>query len=495
MYGRKNSAKDMSHYCLALDLGTTSCRAMIFQADGRIVSSAQQEFTQYFPHPGFVEHDAEEIYQCQLHVAKKALAQSGLSPRSIQGIGITNQRETTVIWDRSTGRPIGRAIVWQDRRTADYCQKMKAHEPLIQAKTGLLLDPYFSATKIRALLAEHSIAIKGKKLAFGTLDSWLIYRLTEGRTHITDMTNASRTLLYNIHDLDWDEDLLKLFDIPRELLPKVRSCSEIYDTTQAFGYEIPICGSAGDQQAALFGQACMDPGMVKCTFGTGAFMLMHTGGTPIKSNHKLLSTIACAIDGKVTYALEGSIFIAGAAVQWLRDNLHFIESSAEIEKLAGAAKESDGVVFVPALTGLGAPYWDPMAHGAILGITRGTSQAQIARALLEGIAFSVNDVLAAMQQDSALAITEVRVDGGAAANNLLMQIQSDILQTPLLRSEIQEVTAAGAAYLAGLAAGIWKSEQEIKDLWKSNRQFIPSTQYDKTQWKRAIQAVRSFHES
>ena len=466
-------------HILALDQGTTSSRAIVFDALGQAAAVAQQEFLQIYPRPGWVEHDPATIWKTQLNTAKKALRLAKLSAADIAAIGITNQRETTLVWDRTTGKPIGNAIVWQDRRTADICDTLRRDraDRLIRRKTGLELDAYFSATKIRWLLRHTKGALakaRAGRLAFGTIDSWLVWNLTGGQAHITDVTNASRTMLFNIHTGKWDDELLKLFGIPQAVLPKVASCSEVYAQTQALGQGIPIAGIAGDQHAALFGQCCHKPGMVKNTYGTGCFMLMHTGDKPMASRSKLLTTVAWKIGDKTEYALEGSVFVAGAVTQWLRDELGIIKSSAEIERLAQRVPDNGGVHLVPAFTGLGAPHWDPHARGTITGLTRGSTKAHIARAALEGIAFQVNDVIAAMERDAGTKLRELRVDGGASANNLLMQFQSDLLDVPVIRPANTETTALGAAYLAGLAVGTWKSKREIARRWKIARRFKPS---------------------
>ena len=466
-------------HILALDQGTTSSRAIVFDALGQAVAVAQQEFLQIYPRPGWVEHDPATIWKTQLNTARRALRLAKLSAADIAAIGITNQRETTLVWDRTTGKPIGNAIVWQDRRTADICDTLRRDraDRLIRRKTGLELDAYFSATKIRWLLRHTKGALakaRAGRLAFGTIDSWLVWNLTGGQAHITDVTNASRTMLFNIHTGKWDDELLKLFGIPQAVLPKVASCSEVYAQTQALGQGIPIAGIAGDQHAALFGQCCHKPGMVKNTYGTGCFMLMHTGDKPMASRSKLLTTVAWKIGDKTEYALEGSVFVAGAVTQWLRDELGIIKSSAEIERLAQRVPDNGGVHLVPAFTGLGAPHWDPHARGTITGLTRGSTKAHIARAALEGIAFQVNDVIAAMERDAGTKLRELRVDGGASANNLLMQFQSDLLDVPVIRPANTETTALGAAYLAGLAVGTWKSKREIAKRWKIVRRFKPS---------------------
>ncbi|MGV3755244.1 MAG: glycerol kinase GlpK [Verrucomicrobiota bacterium] len=465
-------------YVLALDQGTTSSRAIVFDQRGAIVSVAQQEFRQIFPQPGWVEHDPREIWATQSNVAAEAILKAGLTARDIAAIGITNQRETTVVWDKGTGKPIHNAIVWQDRRTAKACDQLKKRKlaPMIKKKTGLVVDAYFSGTKLQWLLQNVPGAkekAKRGELAFGTIDSWLIWNLTCGRKHVTDVSNASRTMLYDIRKGDWDDDLLKLFGIPRSILPEVRSSSEVYGETNLFGSPIPIAGIAGDQQAALFGQVCTKPGMVKNTYGTGCFMLMNTGTKPIASKNNLLTTVAWKIGNKTEYALEGSIFIAGAVVQWLRDGLGIIRSSSEIEALASQAADNGGVYLVPAFAGLGAPHWDQYARGTIVGLTRGSGRPQIARAALEGIAYQVQDVLHAMEADSGVKLKELRVDGGACANNLLMQFQSDILKVPVTRPKVTETTALGAAYLAGLAVGYWASVADIASQWQADRRFTP----------------------
>ena len=466
-------------YILALDQGTTSSRAIVFDKGGAIIAVAQQEFRQIFPKPGWVEHDANEIWATQLDVARQALSKAGLHANDLAAIGITNQRETTVVWDRASGKPVGNAIVWQDRRTASACDKLKARglAPMIRRKTGLVVDAYFSGTKLQWIL-ENVPGAKAKakagRLAFGTIDSWLVWNLTAGRRHITDASNASRTMLFNLRTGEWDEELLKLFNIPRSVLPEIVSSSEVYGETTLLGSPIPIAGIAGDQQAALFGQACTQPGMVKNTYGTGCFMLMHTGTKPIASKNNLLTTVAWRIGGRTEYALEGSIFIAGAVVQWLRDGLGIIKSSSEVESLASQAPDNGGVYLVPAFAGLGAPHWDQYARGVIVGLTRGSTRAHIARAALEGIAYQVADVLQAMQSDSKIRLKELRVDGGACANNLLMQFQADLLGVPVVRPRVSETTALGAAYLAGLAVGFWKDQREIARQWQADRRFRPA---------------------
>ncbi|WP_282126527.1 glycerol kinase GlpK [Marinifilum flexuosum] len=485
-------------FILALDQGTTSSRAIVFNKKGEMVSVAQKEFTQIFPQPGWVEHDANEIWSTQAGVAAEAITQAGANGKNIAGIGITNQRETTVVWDRETSEPIYNAIVWQDRRTSKYCDELKAqgHADMIQDKTGLIIDSYFSGTKVKWILDNVEGArekAEAGKLAFGTIDSWLIWKLTQGKVHVTDVTNASRTLLYNIKTLEWDKDMLELLDIPASILPEVKSSSEVYGhtVTTLFAHEVPIAGIAGDQQAATFGQMCIKPGSVKNTYGTGCFMLCNTGTTPVKSNNNLLTTIGWQINGETTYCLEGSIFMGGAIVQWLRDGLGIIKSSPEVEDLAGSVEDNGGVFLVPALTGLGAPHWDQYARGTIVGLTRGSTSAHIARAALEGIAFQTRDVLKAMEADAGIEINELRVDGGAAINNLLMQFQSDVLDAPVYRPKTLETTALGAAYLAGLAVGYWDSVDEIKSQWAMDRKFEPEMPKEKSEkmikgWDKAL---------
>ena len=488
---------------LALDQGTTSCRAIVFDDTGAVISVAQKEFRQYFPQPGWVEHDANEIWATQAGVAAEALAGARLSRRDLVALGITNQRETTVLWDRQTGEPVAPAIVWQDRRTAADCEALQAAgaEALIREKTGLVIDAYFSATKLRWLL-DHVPGARRRaergELAFGTIDSWLVWKLTGGACHLTDVTNASRTMLFNIHRGEWDEELLALFNIPRAVLPEVRSSSEVYGETRLESLASVAIGSVvGDQQAALFGQACTRAGMAKNTYGTGCFMLLHTGAQPILSRRKLITTAAARRkDEAPQYALEGSVFIAGAVVQWLRDGLGLIRSSAEIEALAASVPDTGGVYFVPAFAGLGAPYWDPHARGTISGLTRGSTAAHVARAALESIAFQSADVLEAMHGDAGTPLHEMRVDGGAAVNNLLLQFQADLIGVPVVRPAITETTALGAAFLAGLAAGVWKSEAEIATQWRAERTFEP--RMDRAQraemlgrWRAAVGRARS----
>ncbi len=490
-------------YILSLDQGTSSSRAIVFDRSGSICSVAQREFEQIFPQSGWVEHDPHQIWASQASVIAEAISKIDINGKNITAIGITNQRETTIVWDRDTDEPIYNAIVWQDRRTADYCDRLRAEGlvEMIRSKTGLILDAYFSATKIKWILDNVPGARKRAeqgKLMFGTVDSWLIWRLTRGEVHVTDVTNASRTMLFNIHTLEWDKELLELFDIPLSMMPEVKSSSEVYGytTTTIFAHKVPIAGIAGDQQAALFGQMCIEPGSVKNTYGTGCFLLMNTGNRPIESKNKLLTTIAWKIGDKVSYALEGSIFVGGSVVQWLRDGLKCISSSSDVEALAASVEDTDGVYFVPALTGLGAPYWDQYARGAISGISRGTTTAHIARAALEGIAFQTYDIVKAMEKDCGLPIANLKVDGGASRNNLLMQFQSDILATEVLRPRITETTALGAAYLAGLATGFWPSLDEIKAQWQVERTFDPSGDEAKVAseidgWHNAVNRVLS----
>jgi glycerol kinase len=467
------------NHILALDQGTTSSRAIVFDHAGRIVSEAQREFRQIFRQPGWVEHDPQEIWTTQLSAAKQVLRKARLTAKDIAAIGITNQRETTVVWDRATGKPVCNAIVWQDRRTSPSCDRLKSRglAPMIRRKTGLVIDAYFSATKLQWVL-NHVPGAKKRaqsgELAFGTIDSWLVWQLTNGRCHVTDASNASRTMLFNIHTGAWDDELLRLFGVPRAILPDVRSSSEVYGETSLLGGAIPIAGIAGDQQAALFGQVCTRPGMVKNTYGTGCFMLMHTGGKPIASKNNLLTTVAWRLGGRTEYALEGSIFIAGSVVQWLRDGLGIIKSSREIEALAAQVPDNGGVYLVPAFAGLGAPHWDAYARGLIIGLTRGTTRAHIARAALEGIAYQTDDVLRVMEKDAGIKLKELRVDGGACANNLLMQFQADLLGVPVVRPRVAETTALGAAYLAGLGVGFWKDRCEIADHWETDRRFMPA---------------------
>jgi glycerol kinase len=494
----------MSQYILALDQGTTSSRSMLFDKHGNIVSVAQKEFRQIFPNPGWVEHDAEDIWSTQYGTMAEAVAKANITMRQVVGIGITNQRETTVVWERKTGKPIYNAIVWQDRRTASYCDELKSagHAGMIQQKTGLVIDAYFSATKLKWILDNVKDARKkaaNGELAFGTIDTWLAWKLSGGEVYVTDVSNASRTMLLNIHTCEWDEELLKLFDIPKTLLPEVKPSSKVYGVTGSFvpDSRMPIAGIAGDQQAALFGQQCTQPGMVKNTYGTGCFMLMNTGEKAIASKNSLLTTIAWKINDKVEYALEGSVFIAGAVVQWLRDELKIIRASADIEKLSQQVEHTNGVYIVPAFAGLGTPHWNPYARGAIFGLTRGSSNAHIARAALDSIAYQTYDVLKAMEADSGIQIKELRVDGGATVNNQLMQFQSDLLDCKVVRPKITETTALGAAYLAGLAVGYWKSIEEIQHQWQIDKSFSPSLDEQKRKelvkgWQRAVNATISW---
>ena len=471
----------MEKYILALDQGTSSSRAIVFDHEGRTRSVAQKEFTQHFPKPGWVEHDPREIWSSEAAVIAQAITELGINGLDIAGIGITNQRETTMVWDAATGEPVYNAIVWQDRRTSEYCDSLKSLglTDKIRLKTGLIIDAYFSATKIRWILENVPGArekAEAGKLRFGTVDSWLVWQLTRGEVHVTDVSNASRTMLFNIHTLEWDQELLDLLGIPRSMMPSVRSSSEVYGHTKTtiFAHAVPIGGIAGDQQAALFGQMCTEPGSVKNTYGTGCFLLMNTGEKPILSRNNLLTTIAWKIGDKVHYALEGSIFVGGSVVQWLRDGLGIIRSSSEIEALARSVDDNGGVYFVPALTGMGAPYWDQYAHGTICGITRGTTAAHIARAALEGIAFQTMDIVGAMEKDAGVPLSELKVDGGASRNNLMMQFQADILGASVVRPQVTETTAMGACYLAGLAVGYWSSLDEIKAQWQAERVFTPS---------------------
>lgn len=491
----------MPNYILALDQGTTSSRAIIFDRNGAIITTAQKEFTQIFPQPGWVEHDPMEIWSTQLGVAAEAISKAGLTPSDIAAIGITNQRETTVVWDRNTGKPIYNAIVWQDRRTAAFCDELKSREVenVIRQSTGLVIDAYFSGTKIRWILdnveGAREKAEKGQ-LCFGTIDTWLLWNLTNGEVHATDVSNASRTMLCNINTGQWDGQLQDILGVPGNMLPTIKSSSEIYGYTSGnfSNARIPIAGIAGDQQSALFGQLCTQPGMVKNTYGTGCFMLMNTGETPVISNNNLLTTIAWKVNGVTQYALEGSVFIAGAVTQWLRDGLGIIRTSAEIESLAKKADTNGGVYFVPAFTGLGAPYWNQDARGSITGLTRGSTAANIARAALESIAYQTMDVLKAMESDAGISIKELRVDGGATVNNLLMQFQSDMLNTNVLRPKVTETTALGAAYLAGLAVGYWKNIDELQQQWQIDKTFTPTMSDDvrndlKKGWERAVSST------
>ncbi|MCH8558843.1 MAG: glycerol kinase GlpK [Balneolia bacterium] len=494
----------MDKYILALDQGTTSSRAILFDQSGSIVSTAQKEFRQIYPKPGWVEHDAQEIWSTQAGVAAEAVTKKGFNGNNIAAIGITNQRETTVIWDRETGEPVYNAIVWQDRRTAEYCDELKEQglAAKIQEKTGLVLDAYFSGTKVKWIL-DNVEGVRERaeagKLAFGTIDSWLIWNLTRGELHITDVTNASRTLLFNINTMQWDDEILAIMEVPKSILPEVKQSSEMYGRTKTtiFASKVPIAGIAGDQQAALFGQMCNKPGMVKNTYGTGCFMLMNVGEKPVPSANNLLSTVAWKVDGKTNYALEGSIFIAGAVVQWLRDELGIINKSSDVEALAASVEHSDGAYLVPAFAGLGAPYWDQYARGTLVGMTRGTNKAHIARAALDSICYQTLDVLSAMNADSGIDIRELRVDGGATVNNLMMQFQSDILQVPVVRPKVTETTALGAAYLAGLAVGYWPDMESISKQWQVDKKFEPKMDKKEVEsltkgWKRAIKAARTW---
>ncbi|EHL78980.1 glycerol kinase GlpK [Bacillus smithii] len=495
----------MEKYILALDQGTTSSRAILFDKEGKIVHTAQREFHQLFPQPGWVEHNPNEIWGSILACIATVLSEAGIEAKQVAGIGITNQRETTVVWEKDTGKPIYNAIVWQSRQTADICEQLKekGYNELFHKKTGLLIDPYFSGTKIKWILdhveGARERAKKGE-LLFGTIDTWLIWKLSGGKAHVTDYSNASRTLLYNIHELKWDEELLEILDVPKEMLPEVRPSSEVYAKTVSyhfFGEEVPIAGAAGDQQAALFGQACFEEGMAKNTYGTGCFMLMNTGDKAVESKHGLLTTIAWGIDNKVEYALEGSIFVAGSAIQWLRDGLRMLKSAPESESYATRVESTEGVYVVPAFVGLGTPYWDSDVRGAVFGLTRGTSKEHFIRATLESLAYQTKDVLTSMEADSGIFLKTLRVDGGAVMNNFLMQFQSDILNVPVERPIINETTALGAAYLAGLAVGFWKDRQEISSQWKQDRQFTPTMAQETREtlyngWKKAIEAAQAF---
>ncbi|MBP9150953.1 MAG: glycerol kinase GlpK [Flavobacteriales bacterium] len=496
----------MAKYILALDQGTTSSRAILFDKNGAIFATSQKEFTQFFPKAGWVEHDPMEIWSSQLEVAQDVLKKNGVSAKDVAAIGITNQRETTIVWDRKTGKPIYNAIVWQDRRTAAICDKLKADgfEKEIRNRTGLVVDAYFSGTKVKWILDNVKGARKraeAGELAFGTVDSWLIWNLTGGKTHVTDYSNASRTLIYNINELKWDKKLLKAIDVPEAVLPEVKDSSSVYGKTEKalFGGEIAIAGIAGDQQAALFGQACFEPGMAKNTYGTGCFMLMNTGETPVKSKQGLLTTIAWGLDGKVEYALEGSVFIAGAAIQWLRDGLKMIDESPDSEYFAMKVKDTDGVYVVPAFAGLGAPYWDMYARGAMFGLTRGTTKQHIIRATLESLAYQTKDVLDAMQKDSKITLNALRVDGGACANDLLMQFQSDMLQTDVQRPKVIETTALGAAYLAGIAVGFYEKKQISKN-WAIDKTFKSSMSAADSKklykgWQKAVERTMKWEDS
>ncbi|WP_100488917.1 glycerol kinase GlpK [Sporolactobacillus pectinivorans] len=495
----------MGRYILALDEGTTSVRAMIFDEKGRIVQTSQKEFTQFFPNPGWVEQDANEIWASILAVIADALSTSEIAPSDVAGIGITNQRETTVVWDRHTGHPIYHAIVWQSRQTDEICRELKekGYEDLVRSKTGLLIDPYFAGTKVKWIL-DHVEGAREKAergdLLFGTIDTWLIWKLSGGKVHVTDYTNASRTLMYNIYDLKWDDELLAMLDVPRVMLPEVHASSEIYAKTinyHFFGEEVPIAGVAGDQQSALFGQTCFEAGMVKNTYGTGCFMLMNTGEKAVESKSGLLTTIAWGLDGKITYALEGSIFVAGSAIQWLRDGLRMIRTSPESENYAIRVDSTEGVYLVPAFVGLGTPYWDTAARGAIFGLTRGTTKEHFIRATLESLAYQTKDVLNAMEKDSGITLSTLRADGGASMNDFLMQFQSDILGVPVERPTNSETTALGAAYLAGLAVGVWKNREEVAQIWELGKSYQAKMNAEKRSqlysgWTKAVEAARAF---
>ncbi len=497
----------MENYILAIDQGTTSSRAIIFDNKTQIIASSQKEFTQYFPKPGWVEHDANEIWLSVIAVYMEAMVKAGITPKQIAGIGITNQRETVVVWDKLTGIPIYNAIVWQSRQTASICDELKAagYDQLIREKTGLLIDPYFSGTKVKWILdhvtGARERAEKGE-LLFGTIDTWLIWKLSGGSAHITDYSNASRTLLYNIYDLKWDEDLLRILTVPKEMLPTVKSSSEVYAKTAPYHFfneEIPISGVAGDQQAALFGQACFQEGMAKNTYGTGCFMLMNTGAKPVQSKNGLLTTIAWGLDGKVEYALEGSVFVAGSAIQWLRDELHMLDSAKESETVAAEVEDSEGVYVVPAFVGLGAPYWEDKARGAIFGVTRGTSRAHFVRATLESLAYQSKDIIDAMSKESNIPLKKLKVDGGAVENSLLMQFQSDLLRVDVERPKLRETTALGAAYLAGLAVGFWKDKEELVASYQVEKTFSPQMPENIAKekyegWRRAVKATIAYIE-
>lgn len=495
----------MEKYILSLDQGTTSSRAILFNKKGEIVQVAQHEFTQIFPNPGWVEHNANEIWGSILAVIASCLAEANVKPEQIAGIGITNQRETAVVWDKNTGSPVYNAIVWQSRQTAEICEDLKAkgYNQLFKDKTGLLIDAYFSGTKVKWIL-DHVEGAREKanrgELLFGTIDTWLIWKLSGGKAHVTDYSNASRTLMFNIHDLKWDEELLEILTIPASMLPEVRPSSEVYAETvdyHFFGCNVPISGVAGDQQAALFGQACYEKGMAKNTYGTGCFMLMNTGDKAVKSEHGLLTTIAWGINGKVEYALEGSIFVAGSAIQWLRDGLRMFKSAAESEKYATSVESTDGVYVVPAFVGLGTPYWDSDVRGSVFGLTRGTTKEHFVRATLESLAYQTKDVLTSMEADSGISLKALRVDGGAVANSFLMQFQSDMLNVPVERPQISETTALGAAYLAGLAVGYWESQEEIASQWNMDHAFTPNMDEERRAdlyegWRKAIKATMAF---
>ncbi|MEH7403376.1 MULTISPECIES: glycerol kinase GlpK [Bacillaceae] len=495
----------MNKYILSLDQGTTSSRAILFNKNGKIVHVAQKEFTQHFPKPGWVEHNAQEIWGSILAVIATCLSEADVKPEQIAGIGITNQRETTVVWDKTTGKPIYNAIVWQSRQTSEICDdlKEKGYGEVVREKTGLLIDAYFSGTKVKWILDNVEGArekAERDELLFGTIDTWLVWKLSGGNVHVTDYSNASRTLMYNIHELSWDDELLEMLTVPKSMLPEVRSSSEVYGHTvdyHFFGQNVPIAGIAGDQQAALFGQACFGEGMAKNTYGTGCFMLMNTGEKAVKSNHGLLTTIAWGLNGKVEYALEGSIFVAGSAIQWLRDGMRMFKDASNSEEYATRVESTDGVYIVPAFVGLGTPYWDSEVRGAVFGLTRGTTKEHFIRATLEALAYQTKDVLCAMEADSGIELKTLRVDGGAVKNNFLMQFQSDLLDVPVERPEVNETTALGAAYLAGLAVGYWENQETISKQWNMDKRFKPEMQDDKREelysgWKKAIEATKAF---
>lgn len=495
----------MKKYILSLDQGTTSSRAILFNKEGKIVHSAQKEFTQHFPKPGWVEHNAQEIWGSILAVIATCLSEADVKPEQIAGIGITNQRETAVVWDKTTGKPIYNAIVWQSRQTVEICDELKekGYSEMVREKTGLLIDAYFSGTKVKWILDNVEGArekAENGELLFGTIDTWLVWKLSGGKAHITDYSNASRTLMFNIHDLQWDDELLDMLTVPKSMLPEVRQSSEIYGETidyHFFGQNVPIAGVAGDQQAALFGQACFGEGMAKNTYGTGCFMLMNTGEKAVASEHGLLTTIAWGLDGKVNYALEGSIFVAGSAIQWLRDGLRMFKDAGESEVYASRVESTEGVYIVPAFVGLGTPYWDSEVRGAMFGVTRGTTKEHFIRATLESLAYQTKDVLCAMEADSGIELNTLRVDGGAVKNNFLMKFQSDILDVPVERPVINETTALGAAYLAGLAVGYWKNQDEIKAQWHMDKRFEPTMEAETSEelyagWKKAIEATKAF---
>lgn len=495
----------MKKYILSLDQGTTSSRAILFNKEGKIVHSAQKEFTQHFPKPGWVEHNAQEIWGSILAVIATCLSEADVKPEQIAGIGITNQRETAVVWDKTTGKPVYNAIVWQSRQTVEICDELKekGYSDMVREKTGLLIDAYFSGTKVKWILDNVEGArekAENGDLLFGTIDTWLVWKLSGGKAHVTDYSNASRTLMFNIHDLQWDDELLDMLTVPKSMLPEVRPSSEIYGETidyHFFGQNVPIAGVAGDQQAALFGQACFGEGMAKNTYGTGCFMLMNTGEKAVASEHGLLTTIAWGIDGKVNYALEGSIFVAGSAIQWLRDGMRMFKDASESEEYASRVESTEGVYVVPAFVGLGTPYWDSEVRGAMFGVTRGTTKEHFIRATLESLAYQTKDVLCAMEADSGIELNTLRVDGGAVKNNFLMQFQSDMLDVPVERPVINETTALGAAYLAGLAVGYWKNKDEIKAQWHMDKRFEPTMEAETSEelyagWKKAIEATKAF---